>query len=94
MNTESLKAAEADDGGPAFPVNTANQGEGGACYPSYGMSLRDHFAGLAMQGLCANPGGPFQANDRTGWGLVNTSFLDVAYDAYAMADAMLKARKS
>ena len=54
------------------------------------VSLRDHFAGLALQGLCANPGGPFQANCRTGWGFVNCSADDVADTAYLMADAMLK----
>ena len=57
------------------------------------VSLRDHFAGLALQGLCANPGGPFQANCRTGWGFVNCAADDVADTAYLMADAMLKARE-
>jgi len=48
--------------------------------PSYqtGMDLRDWFAGLAMQGMLANPN--FGANKET---------VD---HAYYMADAMMKAR--
>ena len=56
------------------------------------LSVRDQFAKAALQGLCANPGGPFQANDRCGWGTVNTTFDGIAQDAYALADAMMKAR--
>jgi hypothetical protein len=44
-----------DDGGPAFPVNTANDGNGGACFPATGMSLRDYFAGEAMAALISRP---------------------------------------
>lgn len=42
-----------------------------------------------MQGLCANPGGPFQANASCGWSLVNCSIENVAAVAYAIADAMI-----
>ncbi|WP_186056528.1 hypothetical protein [Burkholderia gladioli] len=55
-------------------------------------SMQDEFAAKAMQGLSANPGGPFQANDRYGWGLVNCTLYQVCEDAYAVAEAMLKAR--
>ncbi len=44
-----------------------------------GMSLRDHFAGLAMQGMMAN-----------NW---NQSYVLWAHHAYMMADAMIEARK-
>ena len=44
------------------------------------MTLRDHFAGLAMQGMYAN--GSFPTGFR----------LDTAKEAYEMADAMLKER--
>ena len=37
-----------DDGGPAFPCNSPN---GKETHP--GMSLRDWFAGMAMQGMLA-----------------------------------------
>lgn len=55
-------------------------------------AVQDEFAAKAMQGLSANPGGPFQANDRCGWGLVNCTFDQFCEDAYAVAEAMLKAR--
>jgi hypothetical protein len=58
-----------------------------------GMSLRDYFAAKALQGLCANPGGPFQANALNGWGYVNCTGEDIAATAYTMADSMLKARQ-
>ena len=53
---------------------------------------RDMFAGLALQGLCANSGGPFQASPASGWALVNCTIDAVAQEAYSLADAMLKAR--
>jgi hypothetical protein len=48
------------------------------------MTLRDHFAGLAMQGLIASPRGTPDGKDAT----------DQYYAkcAYIMADAMLKER--
>jgi len=42
--------------------------------------LRDHFAGLAMQGLLASPR------------LADVSFEIISADAYSAADAMLKQR--
>lgn len=70
-----------DNGGPAFPVNTANEGGEGACYSAYGMSLRDYFAAKAMQGIMtASSEGGYLADE-------------VAREVYAMADAMLAARK-
>ncbi len=87
-----------DDGGPAFPVVTDQYDYGyEKAIPKQiapGMSLRDAAALKAMQGLCANPGGPFQENGRSGWGLVNCTLDDVATTAYALADAMLKARQA
>ena len=68
-----------ETGGPAFP-----------CHPEIipqkdrdfaGMTLRDYFAAKAMQGFCS---GSF-------WGEANNDECAVA--AYAMADAMLKARE-
>ena len=55
-------------------------------------SPRDGFAGQALQGLCANPGGPFQSNSNSGWGIVNCTPDEVAEMAYRLADAMLRAR--
>jgi len=58
---------------PAFP--TSNGGS-----PDDGMTLRDYFAGQAMQGFLA-----------TG----KSHYLDehIALDAYNLADAMLKQRE-
>lgn len=79
-------AEKRDDVVSAFPNNCDG--------PKYdGMSLRDWFAGQALAGLCSNPGGPIQANGMSGWGLVNCTMGDVAREAYAIADAMLEARK-
>lgn len=65
------------DGGPAFPVSIPGVGDNGW----HGMTLRDWFAGMAMQGMCAAypPG---------------TTFKEVAEKAYRMADAMLVAQRS
>ena len=62
------------DGGPAFP-----QQMGGIYYGPQGMTLRDYFAGKALQGMCA-------------WGAYEER-RDVASEAYELADAMLKARE-
>lgn len=60
-----------NDGGPAYPVNLG----------SYtGMTLRDHFAGLAMQGLLTNP-------DNNG-----ISPYNIAKFSYDQADSMLGER--
>lgn len=65
-----------EDGGPAFPVGSSTTGQG--------MSLRDYFAGRALQGLMA------------GRGTNPEGFADikayVAAVAYRYADAMLEAR--
>lgn len=64
-----------DDGGPAFPVDPS------ISMHREGMSLRDYFAGLAMQGLVA---GDAEFDGHIGY----------AKSAYMFADAMLEARKS
>ena len=65
-------------GGPAFPVhpNVNLDLDKRWC----GMTLRDYFAAKAMQGMLAENGGGARSND------------DLAVIAYALADAMLKAR--
>lgn len=75
------------DGGPAFPFGQISETTGQPVNGFYdpGMSLRDWFAGLAMQGLLAAQIHGF--NDRP----ANGPFASMAYE---MADAMLKARGS
>ena len=70
-----------DTSGPAFPV-PLNDGErwtgpGNCC----GMTLRDWFAGMAMQGMYCN-----QMFDE--WAVE-----DIARTSYDQADAMLERRK-
>jgi hypothetical protein len=68
-----------DTGGPAFPAHHFDMTEG-----EHGMDLRDFFAAKALTGMLGsrNPNTPrFHPED------------DAAY-VYAVADAMLKARKA
>jgi hypothetical protein len=96
-----------NDGGPAFPLaspaatwNGQEFTESGESVPAHwsatpgisGVSIRDYFAAKALQGLCANPGAAFQANDQSGWGMVNCTVYALAQTCYAIADAMLVAR--
>lgn len=72
--------------GPAFPVvpdmHEAKHGYDGERW-NHGMSLRDWFAGMALQGWLASfPGGSGPPNAHV-----------CARLAYALADAMLKARE-
>ena len=64
-----------DDGGPAFP--RLGEGFGNPNYDCSGMSLRDWFAGMALEGYISNSGSP----------------MSVAKDAYDIADAMIEVRK-
>ena len=68
---------------PAFPRSGANwtgqEGESMGCDASLGMTLRDYFAAKAMQGLLASE--------------VQATSDEFATNAYAVADAMLKARE-
>lgn len=69
-------AMSKDNGGPAFPI-TEQHGANTGCA---GMTLRDHFAGLAMQALTVETG--------------NIDMIrSVARIAYDYADAMIEARK-
>jgi len=63
----------------AFPHNTVVvDKEGGIIEHHKGMTLRDYFAAKAMQALIDNDG----------------LFSEIPTQAYAMADAMLKAREA
>lgn len=68
------------DGGPAFP--TVAKIEGGYI----GMSLRDYFAGMALQGLLAQ-GAHYEKSETT-----EGSALTLSTWAYQYADAILRQR--
>jgi hypothetical protein len=72
------------DGGPAFPAGSVSQnqatGETVLHQPFGGMTLRDYFAGEALP-IAYEACGP----NKQGWN-------GIAQVAYAIADAMLKAR--
>lgn len=73
--------AAINDGGPAFPHSAAWSPTGkSVALPQNGMSLRDWFAGLALQAMATTAG--FQG----------APWDKLAGDAYAAADAMLRAR--
>lgn len=79
--------SEIKDGGPAFPI-VADGGPDSGLHPEiqYGMSLRDFFAGMAMQGiLAANAQTHEEVTDQ------NVDYV-VAREAYRSADAMLAER--
>ena len=71
------------DGGPAFPANHYDLAAG-----EHGMTLRDYFAAQAMQALIT---GLISHPDRAKDWL--ESELWAPQQAYAVADAMLSARK-
>ena len=70
-----------DDGGPAFPQVELDRVTGQVCDQHFGMTLRDWFAGLAMQAAATNEQGAngFTFEQRAEW-------------AYQQADAMLAER--
>lgn len=72
-------------GGPAFPF----AGSDGHVYNDQGMTLRDYFAAKAMPSFYKDYA---ECARNTGWD--EDWRMGVALDAYAMADAMLKARKA
>lgn len=65
-------------GGPAYPIGSGDMRD-----PT-GLTIRDHFAGLAMQGFLSSWGLPFP--DET-----NKKY--VATQAYRIADEMLAERE-
>ena len=71
-------------GGPAFPV-TRDSHQPAHIITASGMTLRDYFAAKAMQGLMGRAWGELPPEEL---------FKTWATSAYAVADAMLKAREA
>ena len=68
-----------NNGGPAYPDGNGNQA---------GMSMRDHFSGLAMQAWVASS--PVIEGEQLNGTAAHAKVIAVI--AYVRADAMLKAR--
>ena len=68
-----------DNGGPAFPIVGQPFDVHGI-----GITMRDYFAAKAMEGLLSRLHRPLWSQDG----------IDVAENAYFMADHMLKAREA
>lgn len=77
------------NGGPAFPVESVDEGSYGRVCGSFGMSLRDYFAAKAMVALMNLAPELCEKN-----GVEIILKEDFAKNAYRYADAMLKERKS
>lgn len=80
-----------DDGGPAFPISPMGFSSVEAMYG--GLSIRDHFAGLAMQALIASPRPIDDIHDSISSDNSAMSANNVSAWAYEVADAMIRARK-
>lgn len=84
-----------DNGGPAFPCEIGPGPDGGfqsgnERWTEPGMKLRDYFAAQALPGAVAREMGPqgrFQH-------FCEQALVEIAENAYAVADAMLKARSA
>lgn len=85
-----------EDGGPAFPQPrepSIHIRDGETVMTTEGMSLRDWFAGMALQGILA-----MSIDDRKDLLWVNDDEYHekkeqvIAIEAYILADAMLKQR--
>lgn len=74
-------SSKSKTGGPAFLYPSLQLAPFGTEVGNKGMFLRDWFAGMALQGLCACP-------------TVETIDEQTALMAYKAADHMLKARES
>jgi len=80
---------ELKDGGPAFPMPSGQEPRvDQVTHYNEGMSLRDWFAGLAMQGMLSNSEVGARGVSISG----NPTSINVA--AYMVADGMLDARKN
>lgn len=74
---------EPKDGGPAFPRTREGSG----------MSLRDWFAGIALQGMAGNPAFLVAAREEAKEEPVTDTVRICAQGAYEFADAMIAERK-
>ena len=88
-----------NDGGPMFPIPDREFANGNWIYGHSGASLRDWFAGQALNGVLSQSPSGFMSSHWNIWEAAgnrekheNTTFDRIAMFSYSMADAMLKAR--
>ena len=91
-----MKVKRIDDGGAAFPRGFSNAIDPdtnhiGRAHAQDGMSLRDHFAGLAMQGLASDPQMAIGIRDAAEDAGIEAPEM-MARTAYRLADAMIYER--
>jgi hypothetical protein len=77
-----------NDGGPAFPISDVYFPNGEIQFGMAGMSLRDYFAGQALQQFVAERDHNVWAHERSA-----EARHEIARAAYRIADAMIAARK-
>ena len=77
------------DGGPAFPISLKQEGNPTAV--AYGMTLRDYFAGMALQGFLASL--DVRVLREAGCMLEEQHRL-LATMSYGQADALLRQREA
>lgn len=89
------EATKVDDGGCAFPSEVGNKPED----QRRGMTLRDHFAGLAMQSVASEWMKSWASTTRTDWISKTTDDGDedscdmVSRWCYELADAMIAKKR-
>lgn len=85
--------ADGKDGGPAFPIPNAEMAIAGQTVKeTQGMTLRQWYAGLAMQGLLASESDPSPCNDQDNPEPEQKKYAEsLAEAAFRLADAMLSA---
>lgn len=89
-----MAGEQISDGGPAFPTPDCSQWDG--AMRTYGMSLRDYFAGIALQGLLAADGlSGIHEKEHHGSVIRGPRWHEpesIANTAFELADAMLAER--
>ena len=80
-----------DNGGPAFPAWRQEYDENLNPLPNPGMFLRDHFAGLAMQGFISDPQMSLAIREAAEQAGITAPEM-MARTAYGLADAMIAER--
>ena len=77
-----------NDGGPAFPIAAGTGDPRDGVYCQSGMSLRDWFAGMALQQFVDERDFSVWQHEKS-----KEARHEIAAAAYSIADAMLKARE-